>query len=215
MMIARRALLATALLPLAVPQHRPALPPSGRIAFRVARKDAAIGSHVLSFAPVAGGVDIHIAVDIVVRLGPIPLFRYSLRGTEQWRGGQVAHVETHTDNDGTADFMRATRDDRGLWVTGSKAARYLAPPDALPATHWNEAELDGHWINPQNGRLVLPVVAPQGMAPVLLADGRSLMADKFDVSGKAPMQLWYSGTRQWSGLVFTARDGSTVRYELT
>jgi hypothetical protein len=29
------------------------------------------------------------------------------------------------------------------------------------------------------------------------------------------MELWYNAARRWSALLFTARDGSQIRYELT
>lgn len=191
------------------------VPASDRIAFRVMRKGSAIGTHVLIFSRVADDLDISIAVDIAVRFGPLVLFSYTLRGIEQWRGGMVSHVEANTNDDGTPDHMRADRDARGLWVEGSKAPRYLAPPDALPATHWNMAELNGPWINPQDGRLLHPAVDRLGLDKVLLADGRPVAADAFKLTGDPRLELWYTPARQWTALLFTAKDGSLVRYELT
>jgi hypothetical protein len=192
-----------------------AMPGDGRLAFRIMRKDSAIGTHVLSFARQDNGFDIHIAVDIEVGLGPLVLFRYTLRGLEQWRDGAVMHVDATTDDDGTNDHMRADRDARGLWVQGSQAPRYLAPANALPATHWNMAELDGPWIKPQDGRLLHPVVRRVGSDQVTLADGRLAQAMNFKLSGDVHLELWYNAAREWSALLFTARDGSLVRYELT
>lgn len=192
-----------------------AVPEDGRLAFRVIRKDSAIGTHVLTFVRLDDGIDVHIAVDITVGFGPLVLFLYTLRGLEQWRDGVVTHVEATTNDDGTADHMRADRDARGLWVEGSKAPRYLAPANALPATHWNMAELDGPWINPQDGRLLRPSVRRAGVEQVALADGRLAQATGFKLSGDVQMELWYSTARQWSALLFTASDGSLVRYELS
>ena len=214
-MITRRGLIAAAALPLvAADGSGPLLPAAGRLAFDVVRNGSVIGSHVLSFSRVDGGFDIRIVVEIVVRLGPVPLFRYELNGIEQWRDDKVIHVSATTNDDGTSDFIRADRDEWGLWVTGSKAERYLAPGNALPATHWNEAELGGPWINPQDGKLFHPVITPKGIDPAILAGGRSVPARHFDVSGDIKMQLWYDAAHQWTGLLFAARDGSAVRYEL-
>jgi hypothetical protein len=193
----------------------PPVPEDGRLAFRVVRNGSAIGTHVLTFARLDNGIDVHIAVDIAVGFGPLVLYRYTLRGLEQWRDGAVSHVDATTNDDGTNDYMRADRDARGLWVEGSKASRYLAPADALPATHWNMAELDGPWINPQDGRLLHPTVQRTGSDLVKLADGRGEKATDYVLSGDVHMELWYNAARQWSALLFTARDGSLVRYELT
>jgi hypothetical protein len=117
------------------------VPPSERLAFRLVREGNAIGTHVVSFDRLDNGLDVHIAVDIAVRFGPLVLFRYTLRGLEQWRNGSVVHLDATTNDNGTPDQVRADRDTRGLWVEGSQAPRYLAPSDALPATHWNMARL--------------------------------------------------------------------------
>jgi hypothetical protein len=228
MPICRRRFLAAAAIPLAaalMPAVRaqelnspadlgkPPFPPDGRIGFRVVRKDTEIGHHLLSLTQVADGFDIRIAVEMVVHFGPIPVFRYKLDGLEQWRGGQMVHAEATTNDDGTPNRMRADRDKGGLWVEGSKAARYLAPPGALLATHWNSAELEAPWVNPQNGELLRPVVTPLGTEPVSIGGGRTVMSRAYDLSGDARLRLWYGQDRQWTALLFTADDGSTVRYE--
>ncbi len=179
------------------------------------REGVDIGSHRLHFTRVQNGLDIRIDVAIKVTFGPITLFRYRLRGIEQWRDGHVVRLAAKTDDDGTRDFMNADRNVEGLWVTGTRATRYLAPPDALPATHWNEAELHSPWINPQDGRLLRPECKPMGSGPVQRASGPDLTAQHYDISGDVRMQLWYTNTHHWVGLDFAARDGSLVRYELT
>jgi len=193
---------------------QPALPPMDRLAFRLVRKGSAIGTHVLTFVRSDNGFDIRIAVDIAVGLGPIVFFRYTLRGLEQWRNGLVVHLDATTNDNGTREHMRADRDARGLWVNGTHASRYLAPPDAVPATHWNMAELQAPWINPQGGRLLHPVVRRVGPGPVVLAGNRTETATEYSMSGDATLDIWYDAARQWSGLRFAAKDGSEVRYEL-
>jgi hypothetical protein len=179
------------------------------------REGSVIGSHVLTFVRSDNGFDIRIAVDITVGLGPIKFFRYTLRGLEQWRNGRVVHVDATTNDNGTPEQMRADRDASGLWVAGTKAPRYLAPSNALPATHWNMGELQAPWINPQDGRLLHPVVRRVGPGPVVLAGGRAETATEYSVSGDVRLDIWYDASRQWSGLRFAAKDGSEVHYELT
>ncbi len=165
------------------------MPPGNDIRFRVIRNGSQIGSHELSFSAVANGFDVRIAVDIAVYFGPIRLFHYKLAGVEQWRDGKVAQVTTDTDDDGTAAYIRANRDEQGLWVTGSSAKRrYLATPGALPATHWNQAELDGPWINPQDGKLFHPVVNSRGVEQVTIGGGTARSATHYDLSGDVTLQ---------------------------
>jgi hypothetical protein len=189
------------------------VPPDDQLRFRVMRKGRDIGSHRLTFTPLPNGLDIRIAVRIAVSLGPITLFRYQLDGVEQWRDGQVVRLAAQTNDDGTRESMQAVRDRQGLWVSGTKAQRYLAPSDALPATHWNEAELHGPWINPQDGRLLHPTVTPLGAGPVEAGAGRDIITQRYDLSGDVHMQIWYTHAHRWAGLTFNAHDGSLVSYE--
>lgn len=186
---------------------------AGQIAFRIIRDGDVIGSHVLQIVRDGSSLAVQIAVDIVVKFGPIALFRYKLRGVEQWRDGLVSSIHADTNDDGTKAYIRAEREGDGLWVQGSKAPRYRAPDDAIPATHWNMAELNGPWINPQDGRLLRPQVAPRGQEPVALADGEKVPANRYDLSGDAVLDLWYDTKAQWTALSFKAGDGSMIRYE--
>jgi hypothetical protein len=189
------------------------VPPNDVLAFQVLRGDSAIGTHALRFARAGDMLEVRIAVDLRVGFGPITLFRYTLRTTEQWRGGQLEGFDSTTYDNGTQDFARAVRDAQGLWVEGSKAPRYLAPVDALPSSHWNPAELNGPWINPQDGRLVRPAVARLGLDQVPAASGAEVPATHYAVSGEVQMDLWYDATPCWVALHFTAHDGSLIRYE--
>jgi hypothetical protein len=194
---------------------QPAMPDDNRLAFRVVRNGSAIGTHVLTFARSGNGIDIRIAVDLAIGLGPFTLFRYTLRGLEQWRDGAIVHVDGAVNDDGTPETMRADRDARGLWVEGSQAPRYLAPADALPATHWNMSELQAPWINMQGGRLLHPAVTRVGAESMTLPNGRTETATHYALSGDAKLDLWYDAEDQWSALGFVAKDGSVIRYELT
>lgn len=191
------------------------VPEGNRLAFRVVREDSEIGTHVLTFARSSHGLDIDIAVDLAVGFGPLTLFRYTLRGLEQWCDGVIHHVEASTNDNGAQESMRADRDSSGLWVEGSRIARYLAPADALPASHWNMAELRAPWINLQSGQLLRPTVQCVGTSPVALPNGRTEPATEYALSGDAKLNLWYGPDRQWLTLRFVAKDGSRVRYELT
>jgi hypothetical protein len=177
------------------------------------REGSHIGRHVLKFEPNADGVAISIAVDIAVRFGPFVLYRYKLRGKELWQGGQCVQASSTTDDDGTAQFMRAIRKEEGFMVEGSGIAPYVAPPNAMIASHWNEAELSGPWINLQNGKLLHPHVKALGPDPARLANGVKTAASCFSITGPAQIRIWYTPASVWTGLVFVAKDGSTVRYE--
>ena len=189
------------------------VPQGDRLSFQVFRSDSPIGTNVLTFTRSGDTLEVGIVLDLRVGLGPITLFRYSLRGTERWRGGQLEQLDAMTNDDGTQDFARVRRDATGLWVEGSKAARYRAPANALPSNHWNAAELDGPWINPQDGTLLHPVVARQGPGTVSDVQGQPLAAQRYALTGDVRMDLWYDAASTWVALRAPAHDGSIIRYE--
>ncbi|WP_297443651.1 DUF6134 family protein [Acidocella sp.] len=188
------------------------VPPRGRLAFEIWRKGHQIGTHTLDFAQRNGDLTINIAVRIDVFFGPIRLFHYQMDGIEQWAGGRMFHIETRTNDDGKADHMRADLTPSGLMVEGTGTMTYFAPPHALPATHWNIAELNGPWINPQTGKLTHPHVAALGEEQVPLANGGVANGQHYRLSGDVGLDLWYGRDNSWLSLGFTGKDGSAIRY---
>ena len=85
------------------------VPAAGHLAFRAERNGSAIGNHTLTFARQGEMLSVDIAVDYLVKFGPIPVFRYKLRARETWHGDVLAEIVATTNDDGQVDFMRASR----------------------------------------------------------------------------------------------------------
>ena len=186
----RDVLLGAAAVPLAAATPYLGAMPEDGLAFRILRNGSDIGFHRLDFAARNDGVDVRVAVDIRVGLGPIALYRYRLRALEQWRKGAVAFAEATTDDDGDKRAMRCHRSNDGLWVEGSKTAPYLAPDGALPASHWNIAELRGPWISLEDGRLFHLTADRSGVDNLRQADGTTTKAEHYVLSGDVQVELW-------------------------
>jgi hypothetical protein len=218
-MIGRRSLLAVGLsaigattVPARVARAALPVPPTNRLAFAIMRGGSEIGRHVLTFDHTGNELAVKIDVRIAVGLGPLVLFRYDHRGSEQWRDGEVLANHADTDDNGTDLKMMARREGASLLVSGSQVAPYLAPPHASPATHWNRAMLNGPLINTENGKLLKPSIRPAGTDTVLVA-GRQIRAQRFEVRGDIDFDTWYDAAPSWVGLRFKAKDGSEIRYQ--
>jgi hypothetical protein len=198
------------LLPAAARAAPPA-PPGDRLGFDIFRKGSPLGHHVLTFATSANRLTVKVEVSLIYKLLGITLFHYSHHCTEVWDGGEVVALDSRTDDNGTPSQLTARREAAGLVVEATGIPRYTAPANALPATHWNQRELDGPWINTQNGKLLYLHVKPAGAETIPAANGRTLNARRFDVSGEVQMEMWYDRIG-WAGLSFT-RAGSPIRYE--
>src|SRR5271166_5909618 len=182
-MIARRALLAglatvggrTALAGLPVPH-------GDRLAFRLIRHGSAIGTHVATFRRDGEVLDIDIAVDVLVKFGPIPLVRYTHRNRETWQRDRLVGLSAETNRNGTRLRMSAHLTDAGLAVEGSGTRPYIAPGNALPTTYWNPRMLLGPMIGTQDGGLVKPVVALEPTGPIHLASGDDIHAKHYKLT---------------------------------
>lgn len=190
-----------------------ALPPDGKLAFDVMRKGSRIGTHALTFEGDPENLSVQVAVELSVGIGPITLFRYRHSALERWREGKVVSVEAQTDNDGTPLRVSAIRGQDGFTVEATKVARYVAPPESLPATHWNRRMLDVPMINTQNGKLMRPTVSPRGVEAIPTATGGAIRAERFELTGDATLDTWYDESARWAGVRFKAGDGSEIRYE--
>jgi len=187
------------------------VPSTGHLAFDVWRGSRQLGTHDLVFHPTPDGVVVDVAVDIAFRIGPITLFRYTHHAQERWANGQVMEITTNTSDNGTRYHVQGRRDKTGLAIEANDITPYVAPADALPATHWNHRELDGPWINTQNGKLVRPKVSPEGMITVQTAESRPLRVRNYALSGPIQLDLWYDEAMTWAGLSFV-KAGAEVRY---
>ena len=189
------------------------MPPGKSLGFAVMRKGEKIGEHLLIFDGQGDNLKVEVNVELKVGLGPIVLFRYKHHAIETWQNGQLAALDTETNDDGTHHKVTGRFSPEGFKVEGSKAKPYVAPPNALPATHWNHKQLDGPWINTQDGRLLRPTITPMGRAMIPVASGNEIPAQHFSLTGDAILETYYDDIRNWVGLNFKAGDGSEILYE--
>jgi hypothetical protein len=200
--------------PQATPQDfPPGIPAGDALGFRIMRNGSRIGTHSVQFTRNGDSLLVHSEVEILVRLGPIPLFRYRHHNHERWYSGRFDSIDSKTNDDGTSDWALARRETGGIVVQGERVARYLAPPHALAATHWNSTELEVPLINPQNAKLMHAPVAPPATDTIALASGAKIAATRYVASGDMPLTLWYDSDGVWAALFTVAKDGSQVRYE--
>ncbi|MDW8443702.1 MAG: DUF6134 family protein [Acetobacteraceae bacterium] len=212
-MIGRRPLL------LALPAFAPfpaipswgAVPPGNRLAFRVMRNDAPIGTHVLEFTPQAERVEVRIAIDLAVRFLGLVAYRYRHRNTEVWERDRLLAIDSETDRNGRPYWVRARAVAGAIEVEGSQSGAYRAPRDATSTSYWHARFLRSPVIDTQGGRLLSTRIEPveEEIVPV----GAAMRpARRFRVSGDLTLDIWYDAEGVWSGLLFTGEDGSTIRY---
>lgn len=180
--------------------------------FMVERNGAPIGRHTLAFLHERGRLRVTIEIDLEVRLAFITLYRYWHHNEETWLAGRFHGFTSRSNDNGTEHLVRVRRTEEVIEVE-TQNAMFKLPGDTLPTTYWHRSFLDAqHWIDTQSGQLLSCRIEPRGTMR-LLTTGGSILADRFAVTGDLSMDLWYAG-EVWSGLEFTASDGSQITYRL-
>jgi hypothetical protein len=210
--LSRRVVLAagmTALAP-AWAMAAPKIPAAGRLAFAVFRNGARIGDHRMRFARDGDLLTVTTEVAMTVRMGPVPVYRYSHHAVERWRGDRFERLETTTDGNGRKKQVTAQRTDAGVLITVGKT-RLTAGPQTAPLTHWNAEVLSRPLFNPQEGKLV-KVTARRGVEALKLADGATIQATKVSLRGEVEIDDFYDAAGAWVALRGKLEDGSRVEY---
>jgi hypothetical protein len=189
------------------------VPPGNALKCRAVRNGSEIGTASYLFMPDGNRLIVQLAIDIVIKFGPIPVFRYTHRSIETWYGDELYQVDSKTDDDGTPRYMTARRVGASIQVTGSMTEPYAAPPNALDTTYWDSRTITAPLINCEDGRLLKIKVTPAGENKVKLANGEDILARQYNMRGELKLEFWYDDNNVLSGLRLPAKDGSTVIYE--
>ena len=129
-LVSRRALLALGLATFAAPALA-APPRAGRLAFAVFRNGVEVGRHRMTFQGPADAPRVLTEVEMLVKLGPVPVFRYRHTADERWADGRFASLETRTDANGKVRRVAARRTPGGVVIEAGKS-RIVAPAAAAP-----------------------------------------------------------------------------------
>lgn len=188
-----------------------AQPAAGRLAFAVFRNGDRVGEHLMRFSRSGGGVDVSTEAEMIVKLGPVPVFRYTHTATERWRDGDFAALSTQTNSNGKRERVSAEATGAGVRIEGP-GGQVNAPAGTAPLTHWNTAAFDGPLFNPQLGKLLKVSVSRGGRERVQTAAGATVAATRWSVRGEAEIDNWYDEGGVWAGLRGRLEDGSTLLY---
>jgi hypothetical protein len=208
--IGRRAILAGSVALAGMPTPGVALPSD--LSFDVLRDGTRVGQHVIGFARAGDLVTATIRVEIVVRLGPIALFRYTHSAREIWRGDRFQELSSETNDDGKPFRVNMSRDGQQVIVEGSARPRAVVSPDTIPLTHWNVLCMRRPLVNPQDGLPIASRVVEHGTDNFQTSGGRTIGARRYSLVGTVTLDDWYDDTPLWTGLRTKARDGSMVEY---
>jgi hypothetical protein len=194
--LARRELIVRAAGLAMVPGAAFALP--SRLAFQVFRNGTKVGEHRIAFTGDDAGRTVTTDVTMTVKLGPVPVFKYTHKAVERWAGGKWLSVDTTTNSNGKVQKV-AARAMTGYVQIDGPAGSVRGPADAVPLSHWNQASFGRPLFNQQEGKM-LKVRCSQ------VAPGH------WAIRGEAEIDDFYDAKGDWMALKGKLEDGSMMEY---
>jgi hypothetical protein len=182
------------------------VPPSGKISFKVFHSGTPCGAYHLTFAQNGNQLRIDTNAALVVRVAGIPVFHYSVDASEYWSAGSFYALDSQVNHNGTPFEVHARPIAGGFAIQSTKAGNYnyTGLPALMPLTYWNKRFLDAMILNIETGRHYPAIVSSPGWNNLPTASGGTVLAQRFDVTGKLHLSVWYDQQGQWAGLQFNA-----------
>ncbi|MEO1092594.1 MAG: DUF6134 family protein [Pseudomonadota bacterium] len=181
----------------------------GRLAFDILRDGNPIGTHVLSFDRAGDRLETTIAIDILVKIAFVPVYRYTHRNREVYDGDQLVSMASETDDNGSAYRVNVRQDSAGLLVDGSSGVATV-PAATLPTTYWKPRTVqETRWIDTQRGSIIEGRSTLVGTETVLVGN-EAVACERYALRGDLDLDLWY-GSVGWAKLGFQIQ-GNDITY---
>ncbi|MEQ8585413.1 MAG: DUF6134 family protein [Thalassobaculaceae bacterium] len=198
----------SSLLPTGAARSAPSLASSypALLKFRVERDGNTIGTVTQRYRPAGDNLTVETAIEFLVTLAFIPVYRYEHRARELWRDGRLVRLDTVTNNDGDIQKVAGRAGADGFTVDGPGGA-LTAPADILPSSYWHPSfTAANRMLDSQKGRILEFDVSKVGTERIE-ALGRPVDADRFAMRGDIDLDFWYDADRVWQKMAFTIKGG--------
>lgn len=178
------------------------VPRGENLHFRVLRNGGPIGDHFMQFNPSGNNLTISTTAQLLVTFAGIPMFRYAVQAEEYWENGIFQRLDSTVNFNGSPLEVHAERTAGGYSVEGTHVPRYTAPPNLMPLTYWNKAMMNGTVLNIQTAHCYPVTVNSPGWYKISTVNDGTITAQRFDLTGKLHISIWYDQYNNWAGLEF-------------
>ena len=175
-----------------------ALAAPSRLAFQVFRNGTRIGEHRMSFTGDEQNRTVTTDVDMVVKIGPVPVYKYRHNAVERWADGKWSSIEATTNGNGKIQKTSARAMPGYVQITGPKGS-VRGPADAVPLSHWNQASFGKPLFNQQEAKMLKVTCTRIG-------------AGHWQIRGDAEIDDFYDPSGAWLALKGKLEDGSRMEY---
>jgi len=172
-----------------------------------------VGETSLRLSRSGDRVDVEIEVTLHLSILGLLRFDYQLSNRESWRGGVLQEMQSTTNNDGKAEYVRARRTARGLEIDGSGYQGVVSGNPATTSYFTTDFLERSTWINTQNGKIMNPTIGFAGTTGFSTNEG-DVTCSKYVIRNGVDIDLYYDGSFEWMGSSFNV-VGRSARIAMT
>jgi hypothetical protein len=178
-----------------------------------------IGHHHVDLTGNAAEIEYRSETRLNVKVLFLTVFRYLHVDRETWRDDCLTRIESTTDDDGKAQFVRGARRNEGFTLTTERGDRELAAPCVMTFAYWNPRILAAtRLMNAQTGEYEQVRIDALGRDRVQVR-GQQVEAQHFAIVGaQLKIELWYAarsgGVGEWLALATKTERGGRLEYRL-
>jgi len=179
------------------------------IEFSVERKGKTIGSHKTNISTQGGRTTVDIAMRLKAKFLGVPVYRFRYDSNEVWINNQLETLAVSVDENGKKSrLMGKMAGSQFSWRQGGVDQRTNG--SVFPSNHWNSEVLkQSRVLNTLTGNLANVQIRKAGTDVLNCRRGKR-KANRYQYSGDLNVEAWYDDNRNWVGLRFKSKDGSTI-----
>ena len=180
---------------------------------------SAVGQYRMTITPrVDGSVTMTGEADLkMTKLGIIPAYHYTYRGTETWKSGRLTNFQSTTDDDGTKYTVAGSADRGGFRLKVNNAER-IVRPDVWITSYWQLPEARRRngsvpILDADDGKTMAGAIRHLGVEQLAIA-GQTCNCAHYRITGPNMVDAWYDGQDRLVRQEWTEK-GHKVQMELT
>jgi len=183
--------------------------------FDVFLDDKPIGTHTFNLKNSDHKKIIDIDANFDVKLWLFSAYTYQHKNKEQWQAGCLSHLDSRTNDNGDALWVKLDQKATQAQVTTSKATKKINTNCIKSFAYWDASILKAErLLNAQTGEY-MPITVKNLGAEQISVQNKKLQSTRYKITtSKFSIDLWYADNDHWIGLESTTEDNNTLKYIL-
>ena len=188
--------------------------------FEIFKNNKKIGFHKLSFQNIEDKIVVNTQIEMTIKFGIIPIFKYFHESKEVWVNDQFLEVKTFTKKNRRKFTFIAKRNGPKIEIK-SRGKVFLVDGDTLITSYWHQNWLKKkNLIDSQHGKKRLINVEKKDFEQIKTSNS-VIFAQKYKVTGtqdklngkKIDYDIWYDNKGRWVKSKFFVKK-SIIEYYL-